>query len=72
MQDDKPFDWPGDTTAGDVEPTTDESRGADVLRSWLSRAPTQRRAPLDPSLYTLKGYRQWKEGVTRAWQDQDD
>lgn len=75
MQDDKHFDWPGQQANDDLDDnasTSDDARGTDVLRSWLSRAPTQRRAPLDPSLYTLKGYRQWKEGVSRAWSDKDD
>ncbi len=75
MHDDKTFEWPGQHSApgeevsDDAEPVT----GTDVFRSWLSRAPaSRRRASFDPTLYTWKGYRQWKDGVDKQWIDSDD
>jgi len=43
--------------------------GWDAYRRWLTRvqAPDKRRAPLDPGLYTWKGYRNWSEKVRRDW-----
>ena len=43
--------------------------GWDAYRRWLTRvqAPEKRRAPLDPALYTWKGYRNWSEKVRRDW-----
>jgi len=40
-----------------------------AYRRWLTRvkAPTQHRAPLDPGLYTWKGYRNWSDKVRRDW-----
>ena len=74
MQDEKPFNWPGEQPPAndDGDDTRDLPRGADVFRSWLNRAPVRRRASFDPSLYTWKGYRQWKEGVSRTWNENDD
>ncbi|MEL6870674.1 MAG: hypothetical protein AAFO81_12825 [Pseudomonadota bacterium] len=68
MHDDKHFNWPGDDNAAadSDEPET----GAQVFRHWLSRSPaTGRRASFDPSIYTWKGYRQWKDGVDKHWID---
>ncbi|MEM9172179.1 MAG: hypothetical protein AAGA84_05685 [Pseudomonadota bacterium] len=71
MHDDKHFHWPGERTRDDQEPQT--SQGEEVFRQWLSRAPaSRRRAAFDPSLYTWKGYRQWKDGVNREWRDKTD
>ena len=43
--------------------------GWDAYRRWLTRvqAPDKQRAPLDPGLYTWKGYRNWSEKVRRDW-----
>ena len=43
--------------------------GWEAYRRWLTRvqAPEKRRAPLDPGLYTWKGYRNWSEKVRRDW-----
>ena len=43
--------------------------GWDAYRRWLTRvqAPDKQRAPLDPGLYTWKGYRSWSEKVRRDW-----
>ncbi|MEO0616248.1 MAG: hypothetical protein AAFY69_08940 [Pseudomonadota bacterium] len=73
VQDEKHFNWPGETAPDNETETSQEvPSGADVFRSWLNRAPARRRASFDPTLYTWKGYRQWKEGVSRSMNDQDD
>jgi len=43
--------------------------GWEAYRRWLTRvqAPEKRRAPLDPGLYTWKGYRNWSDKVRRDW-----
>lgn len=73
MQDEKHFNWPGEPAP---ESEDDEAQaltnGAEVFRNWLNRSPVRRRASFDPSLYTWKGYRQWKEGVSRSWSEQED
>ncbi len=47
--------------------------GWDAYRRWLTRvqAPEKRRAPLDPGLYTWKGYRNWSDKVRRDWTPDD-
>ena len=47
--------------------------GWEAYRRWLTRvqAPTQGRAPLDPGLYTWKGYRNWSDKVRRDWSPDD-
>ena len=47
--------------------------GWDAYRRWLTRvqAPAQSRAPLDPGLYTWKGYRSWSDKVRRDWNPED-
>ncbi len=47
--------------------------GWEAYRRWLTRvqAPAQRRAPLDPGLYTWKGYRNWSDKVRRDWGPED-
>lgn len=64
MHDDKHFEWPGQEQPLDDAPTSSSTNNAEVFRHWLARAPkTRRRASFDPTLYTWKGYRQWKDGV---------
>lgn len=43
--------------------------GWEAYRRWLTRvqAPEKKRAPLDPGLYTWKGYRSWSDKVRRDW-----
>lgn len=73
VQDEKHFNWPGADAPEDSDDTAQElPSGADVFRSWLNRAPVRRRASFDPTLYTWKGYRQWKEGVSRSWNETED
>ena len=47
--------------------------GWDAYHRWLTQAqaPAQRRAPLDPGLYTWKGYRSWSEKVRREWEPEE-
>ena len=47
--------------------------GLEAYRRWLTRvqAPDSRRIPLDPSLYTWKGYRNWTDKVRRDWKTGD-
>ena len=47
--------------------------GWEAYRRWLTRvqAPEKRRAPLDPGLYTWKGYRDWSDKIRREWRQDD-
>ena len=47
--------------------------GWEAYRRWLTRvqAPEKKRMPLDPGLYTWKGYRSWSEKVRRDWQSEE-
>ncbi len=73
MHDEKHFNWPGEPPSGSEDDEAQAlSNGAEVFRNWLNRSPARRRASFDPSLYTWKGYRQWKEGVSRSWSEKED
>ena len=66
---------PKDTTLGNVEPAANDADGWQQYRHWISKAPAPggRRAGIDPSLYTWKGYRDWSDKVKRNWtKDIDD
>ena len=45
----------------------------ETYRRWLTRvqAPGKGRIPLDPGLYTWKGYRNWSDKVRRDWKPED-
>ncbi len=47
--------------------------GWEAYRRWLTRvqAPEKKRMPLDPGLYTWKGYRNWSDKVRRDWHSDD-
>jgi hypothetical protein len=47
--------------------------GWEAYRRWLTRvqAPEKKRVPLDPGLYTWKGYRSWSEKIRRDWHTDD-
>jgi len=47
--------------------------GWEAYRRWLTRvqAPEKKRVPLDPGLYTWKGYRNWSDKVRRDWNPDD-
>lgn len=68
------------TDTGDRQPrplATPESRKStnswDTYRRWLTRvqAPGNGRIPLDPGLYTWKGYRNWSDKVRRDWKPEE-
>ena len=72
----------GDLAADSVdrhprELVTQESRKSnnswDTYRRWLTRvqAPGKGRIPLDPGLYTWKGYRNWSDKVRRDWKPEE-
>jgi hypothetical protein len=56
-----------------VTPETRKGNSWDTYRRWLTRvqAPGSGRVPLDPSLYTWKGYRSWSDKVRRDWKPED-
>jgi len=84
MQDNKDTTWTHDRSAegeqdsAAVDRKTNEGVGnkpdADgwqQYRRWISKAPAprSRRAGVDPTLYTWKGYRNWSEQIKRNWSD---
>lgn len=58
-----------DATPARVEPAANDADGWQQYRRWISKAPTPRgrRAGIDPSLYSWKGYRDWSDQVKRNW-----
>lgn len=84
MQDSKEITWDGDYDGEDDGETRPDDRDMNVhagdkpdsdgwqqYRRWISKAPAprSRRAGVDSSLYTWKGYRSWTEQVKRNWSD---
>jgi hypothetical protein len=64
-----------DATMNASQPAANDADGWQQYRHWISKAPAPkgRRAGIDPSLYTWKGYRNWTDQVRRNWTpDQDD
>jgi len=66
-----------DSAPSSSEPAANDADGWQQYRRWISKAPTPRgrRAGIDPSLYSWKGYRDWSDQVKRNWskeQDNDD
>lgn len=59
------------------EPNGDNGRdqqGWDAYRKWLSSMngkPQSRRAPIDHSVYSWKGYHSWADRVRQAWKSED-
>lgn len=56
-------------TAGE----SNEQHGWDAYRKWLSRVstkPTGERAPLDPSIYSWRGYHTWADKVRQTWKSE--
>ena len=51
------------------EPAANDADGWQQYRRWISKAPAprSRRAGIDPSLYSWKGYRDWSDQVRRNW-----
>lgn len=59
------------------QPAANDADGWQQYRRWISKAPAPkgRRAGIDPSLYSWKGYRDWSDQVKRSWskdQNSDD
>ena len=56
-----------------VNPEGRDMGGWDSYRRWLSRvqSPDKRRPPVDPALYTWKGYRNWSEKIRRDWKQDE-
>ncbi|HUF74510.1 MAG TPA: hypothetical protein VMR74_16630 [Gammaproteobacteria bacterium] len=51
-----------------------EQQGWDAYRKWLSSMngqPRSRRAPIDHSVYSWKGYHSWADRVRQAWKSED-
>lgn len=84
MQDSKDTAWSRERGDPNKESEPDEAREVGVhagddnnadgwqqYRRWISKAPAPRgrRAGVDPSLYTWKGYRNWSEQIKRNWDD---
>ena len=66
-----------DATLDAEQPAANDSDGWQQYRRWVSKAPAPRgrRAGIDPSLYSWKGYRDWSDQVKRSWikdADSDD
>ena len=58
-----------DATLSPNEPAANDADGWQQYRRWISKAPApkSRRAGIDPSLYSWKGYRDWSDQVRRNW-----
>ena len=63
-----------DATLSSDQPAANDADGWQQYRRWISKAPTPqgRRAGIDPSLYTWKGYRNWTDQVRRNWTPEQD
>lgn len=52
-----------------------EQQGWDAYRKWLSSMngqPRSRRAPIDHSVYSWKGYHSWADRVRQAWKPEEN
>ena len=52
-----------------------EQQGWEAYRKWLSSMtgqPRSRRAPIDHSVYSWKGYHNWADRVRQAWKSEDN
>ncbi len=68
--DDQPRQGNGNSRTSDrLSEKARQGNGLEAYRRWLTRVQTPggRRAPLDASLYTWKGYRQWSDKIRRDW-----
>ena len=70
----EPQEEAADATLSKDQPAANDADGWQQYRHWISKAPTPqgRRAGIDPSLYTWKGYRNWTEQVRRNWMPEQD
>jgi hypothetical protein len=51
------------------KPPAKGKEGWDAYRKWMSRVSdsAERRAPLDPAIYSWKGYHNWADKVKNSW-----
>lgn len=53
-----------------------EQQGWDAYRKWLTsmngRPPASRRAPIDHSVYSWKGYHSWADRVRQSWKPEEN
>ena len=52
-----------------------EQQGWDAYRKWLSSMngkPQSRRAPIDHSVYSWKGYHSWADRVRQNWKSEEN
>jgi hypothetical protein len=78
MSDHKPHQFRPSLYSKDHGPTEparavgNDQNGWDAYRKWLSRVstkPTGERAPLDPSIYSWRGYHTWADKIRQNWKD---
>jgi len=63
----------GERRPGNGE-TIREQQGWEAYRKWLSTMngrPKARRAPIDHSVYSWKGYNNWADRVRQAWESEE-
>lgn len=51
-----------------------DQQGWDAYRKWLSSVNGQqrsRRAPIDHSIYSWKGYHSWADRIRQSWKSED-
>ena len=61
---------PKSKNAETQEESEDSAREADLHPNGSSAMDGERRGGIDPSLYTLIGYRSWAEQVKRNWSEE--
>lgn len=68
-KDAEPDPKPADVALEKTKPAANDADGWKKYRHWISKAPAprNRRAGIDPALYSWKGYRDWSEQVKRNW-----
>ncbi len=68
MQKSKAINWTRRAVPNDLSVVD----GWEQYRRWLPKAPfpRERRGGIDPSLYTLNGYRNWTQQVKRNWSEE--
>jgi len=52
-----------------------EQRGWEAYRKWLSSMngkPSGRRAPIDHSVYSWKGYHSWADRIRQSWKPDEN
>lgn len=61
---------PDEASVAPAAAAANDADGWQQYRQWISKAPAPRgrRAGIDPSLYTWKGYRNWSEQIKRNWE----